>query len=313
MVLDYQSNTNIKFDVKILKPYFDLNYLQANDAQRRQWFQNLLRLAQDNLSVAHCVQHNQTARLSVEKFLSPAPTFFKEYDQIIGCFCGLKTNDTITLNGTTVNGIKRWISLLEQSKYGIFRVVDQNQKLHYVLFDFESIDYRINTDEFNPIGMELAKPGNFIVDYQTIDPNYILSDQNDVKSFILSNFHNYCFITNYLGCATALYNEAKYLVNDSSLDKIKVSLASLHMMWQDNLKSLNDEYSTDEFWLRRNTQYVQGKSVIIDLITKILELGNSYFLDAKSPFSQRFRDALMLASHMKSLYQNSKEMHFVSC
>jgi hypothetical protein len=221
------------------------------------------------------------------------------------------------MNSTEITGTKFWISGVDQADFGVLRVVDENNNKAHVLFDFNSIQHSVSIGNFVPIGMDLARPGEFSVDKITIPQEYILGYQGTQDFFQFSSFHDYCFTTNYLGCTIALFKDiSEYAIKNNceaglALNKIKISIANLVMTWEDNLDTLSQTQSTDEFWHRRNTQYVQGKNVLITLISLILELGVSYYLDAKSPFSQRFRDALMLTSHMKPLVKNAQEMHFV--
>jgi hypothetical protein len=246
------------------------------------------------------------------------PDFFKtNYENIIGSYCGYKSTDTIKLSNNKVSGSKNWISLIDQADFGVFRVIDDNQRKLHILFDLTAIEHSIDMSTFTPIGMEIARPGSITVKDLIIPPEYILGEQGTQETFLPSSFHDYCFTTNYLGCSVALfkdivlYAEKNNCRAELALNKIELSLSSLKMLWQDNLDSLGEKISSDLFWNRRNTQYVQSKKVLIDLISLILELGVSYYFDAKSPFSQRFRDALMLSSHMQPLYKNTHDLHFL--
>jgi hypothetical protein len=124
-------------------------------------------------------------------------------------------------------------------------------------------------------------------------------------------------VTNYLGVVVSLYQElggylARANINiDYDYKKLGLSVSALLMMWQDNLASVHTVTSSDNFWHRRNTQYTQSKNVLLEIINLILHTGDSRWLDAKSPRNQRFRDALTFCSHMKPLYRNLEEKHFV--
>jgi hypothetical protein len=159
--------------------------------------------------------------------------------------------------------------------------------------------------------MKIARPGLFTVNNVTIPREYILGYQENSDTFLINNHLDHCFTTNYLGCIIGLFNELKDRINESTLNKLELSISVLKMLWDDNLMSIHIDTPSDRFWHRRNTQYVQGKQVMINLITAILESGVSYYFDSNSQFSQRFRDALMLSSHMQSLNQNIEKFHFV--
>lgn len=315
-VTEFNKNTLLK-----LKPYFDLNIVTATLAERTQWMENLYTLAKHSLGIAHCIQHNHTGRLLVDAAFDnkEPPEFYKKnYEDIIGSHCGHKSVDTIKFtNNTTVSGTKHWISLIDQADFGVLRVINESNKKLHVLFDFNSMDHVIDMSAFTPIGMEIAGPGSITVDNLSIPLEYILGEQGTQETFLHSSFHDYCFTTNYLGCSIALFEDISDYAEKNNcgvelaLNKIELGLSSLKMLWQDNLYSLGVEQSSDLFWNRRNTQYVQSKRILIDLISLILELGVSYYLDAKSPYSQRFRDALMLSSHMQPLYQNAQNLHFL--
>jgi len=306
-----------KFNVdslKILQPYFDIKLFHTSQDQREQWAQNLLTLAQHSVGIAHCVQHNHIARVCREiKGLDPGA-----YDQDIGCYSGNKGLDTLTLNNQTANGTKHWISILDQAHYAVLRGVDQQDRKVFLLFEFDKIPHTIDMEVFNPIGLEIARPGAFTVDQVELPSCCILGYHGTEEMSVVSNYVDYTFITNYLGCMIALYRDLESYANKNNcgvsheLNKIRLSIATLKMMWEDNLYTLNIPVLPDQQWHRRNTQYAQGKAVLLSLINMVLELGYSYFLDARSPYSQRFRDAMMLSSHMKPLYKNAQELNFLA-
>ena len=86
-------------------------------------------------------------------------------------------------------------------------------------------------------------------------------------------------------------------------------------MWVDNLQSveaaMDIDNLTDNYWHRRNTQYTQSKNVLLSLINLILQVADSRWLDITGDKNQRFRDALVFSTHMKPLYRNLKDKHFV--
>ena len=96
-----------------------------------------------------------------------------------------------------------------------------------------------------------------------------------------------------------------------SLKKLEIDVCSLEMQWQDNLNTLGQTTLTNEFWNRRNTQYAFSKKTLISIIQLVLEIGVTYFVDANSPYSQRFRDAITYCSHMHPLYRFGQDFYLV--
>lgn len=305
-----------------LTPYFDFDYSSAGSDERRQWFENLLTLAKHNLGMAHCVQHNHYPRAQVQlklpEFINPA------YDKTIGCFSNFKAADTMKLNGRVLSGTKHWISLLELAEFGVFRIPAENMGEGVealVLVDFKSVQHNIDTDFMTPMGMEIARPGSLTLNNVEIPENHILGYRRYTEPgpvfFHLISFSDYCFITNFLGINIGLYKEFQTYLENNGLAKelefkrIGLELSNLYMSWQDNLDSINIKEPTDEFWHRRNTQYTMSKNILLDQINLILKVGDSRWIDAKSPNNQRFRDALTFCTHMKPLNKNLIEKNFV--
>lgn len=308
--------------LKSLRAYFDLNLATCSQDLRNLWFQNLFVLAQHNLSIAHCVQHNHYPRLHVEvKFRNGSyPSFYDPvYENQIGCFSNCKSADTMRLDGTEITGTKHWISLVDRADFGIFRVPCGDTEA-LVLIDFNAVQPKIDMDFTTPIGMEIARPGSITIDKFCLPPEYILDykkyHENSSEFFHITNISDYCFITNYVGLLVALFRDLENYVRTNSVEiqfelkKIALKISAICMTWQDNLESTKITTPTDEFWNRRNTQYTLGKETLLELINLILQIGDSRWLDAKSPNNQRFRDALVFSSHMKPLYKNLAEQHF---
>lgn len=299
-----------------LAPYFDIG--QALDSDLQQWFRNLRRMAQHDLSIAHCVQHSQAASLSVHLALGDHRPAWTHATQRLGAYVGWKSMDTLKYDGYTLDGVKHWISMLDRCDYVVTRVHDAYDRRHFMLLDLTSDQYASRSWSFEPIGMLLARPGTLHINQMPIENYQVLGQTETRFAFRVSSFVDYGFITNYLGLTEALYGELLAFLTKHNMpitlevDKIDLALASLRMMWEDNLTSVVNQGPVDDhFWHRRNTQYAQSKRVLIDTITQILELGSSYFFDAHSEFSRRFRDAIMLSTHMQSLYRNTQDMIFV--
>jgi hypothetical protein len=308
--------------LKILKPYFDID---LKSEQFDLFFKNLLTLATHNLGIAHCVQHNHSPRLSMLIAFEnkTAPRFFQtEYEKLIGCNSNLKKNDSLKLVNNVVSGTKHWITNLHQSDYGIFSVPIESDMEALILFDFtnNSNTHTIDSTQSIQIGMEVAHAGSLIVKDYIIPDGYLLGKRKYFSPgpySVVSSWNDYCFITNYLGCITGLYNEFKeYTVKnniniDYELKKMELQISNIRMLWEDNLisikQSLHINNITDKFWHRRNTQYTQTKNTLLLLINLILEIVDSSWFNATGSQNQKFRDALVFSTHMKSLFKNLEE------
>ena len=323
-VTDFNKET-----LKILKLYFDAD---LNSNQTELWFNNLLKLSTHSLGIAHCVQHNQTARLfmSIAFADCPAPAFFHpNYEKQIGSYSGVKNSDEITFKDNQVNGLKHWISNLHQADYAILMVpVDKtlaDPLEAYVLFDLTSGEHQIDSNCPRQLGMEIARAGSLIVNDYKIPHGYLIGQRqfigNKGRFIPVGSWHDYAFITNYLGCIIGLfedlvnYTQDRKINIDYLLKKISLEISSIKMMWVDNLQSveaaMDIDNLTDNYWHRRNTQYTQSKNVLLSLINLILQVADSRWLDITGDKNQRFRDALVFSTHMKPLYRNLKDKHFV--
>jgi hypothetical protein len=211
--------------------------------------------------------------------------------------------------------------MVHQADYGIFRVPVGDAEA-YVLIDFADVKPKIDMSFATPMGMEIACPGSITVDNFVLPDSHILGyrkyHENSPEFFHLTNISDYCFITNYLGLILSLYNDLKIYVEqtnitgvDFDIKNLGLDISGLVMVWEDNLSSVDITVPNDNFWHRRNTQYTLSKKTLIDMISLILKICDSRWLDAKSPKNQRFRDALTFCSHMKPLHRNLEEKNFV--
>jgi hypothetical protein len=312
-----------KGTLKQLKPYFDIRITETGLEEHSAWMKNLLVLGQHNLSIAHCIQHNQSPRGTMEAVFKDKqyPDFYDHtYENTLGCYSNYKSADTMKLDGTTVSGTKQWISMVHQADYGIFRV-PVNDTEAYVLIDFAMVNPTISFDYVNPIGMQIARPGSITIDNYVLPAECILGYkhyyEHNPTYFYSQNFTDYAFITNYLGLITALFEDLKIYAEqrkiniDFEIRKLGLAISGLLMTWENNFYTLKETNPGNEFWHVRNTQYTMSKNVLIDLIHLVLQVFDASWMDAHSHKSQRLRDALTFCSHMKPLYKNLEEKHFV--
>lgn len=318
----FNSKIDLKFDrenLAKLSKYFDLDFLDSSFDEKILFFNNLQQLSQRSLGLAHNIQHHSTSIVSVQLCSSSAikdRVLSHSYGQLIGCSSQVKQSDRITLIDNTLNGEKRWLSNLDLADYAIIQI-ESNGQPYIVYVDLHKVPHKVDFSFFTPIGMEMSKPGNLIFDNQPIDPECILGVKGTQPFFQQSNFASQCFLTNHFGLTKQLFLDIKQYAEQNKcgaefeIAKLEIDVCTLEMMWHDNLYTINETVLTNEFWNKRNTQYAFSKKTLINVIKLILELGVSYYTDAHSEFSQRFRDAITYASHMHPLYRFGQEFYML--
>jgi len=309
-----------KFDKKALAPYFDLIFHKASLDERIVFFENLLAVAQRSLGLAHCIQHDMVSRTALYQGTSQAA---KEnilslgYAGVTGCWSGRKRSDTWSLNGLTVDGTKRWITNIHEARYFTGQIMRDNIK-YSVYIDLEETKHSIGYDNFTPMGMQLANPGDLIIGQQTLTEDNILGLSNTQQFFQQDNLAAYCWNTNHFGITKQLFLDLKQYAEkfncgaEFEIKKLEMDICSLQMQWEDNLATLGETTSSHVFWNKRNTQYAYSKKTLIRVIQLVLELGVSYWTDATAEYSQRFRDAITYCSHQWPLYRFGQEHHMLN-
>lgn len=311
LAADIVKDLPVEFNKQALQPYFDLVFEQAQLDERIVWFKNLLTISQTSLGLAHCIQHDMVSRSAIQQGSSQMAKdriLPLGYDGVIGCWSGLKRSDTLAMDGMQISGMKRWITNIDQARYVTGQVMQGDKKLVFFV-DLLETPHKIGHNNFQPIGMELARPGDLILDTQTLSEHNILGIANTQQFFQQDNLASYCWVTNHFGITKQLFLDIKNYEIDNhcgaefEIKKLEMDICSLQMQWQDNLATLSNIQTTDDFWNKRNVQYAFGKKTLIKVIQLILEIGVSYWADAAAPYSQRFRDAVTYCSHQYPLYR----------
>lgn len=306
-------------NLKKLSKYFDINFLDSSLEEKIVFFKNLSTLSRKSLSLAHNIQHHITAQISVQLSSCQSAKDYvlsKEFGDLIGCSAIVKRSDNITLENNVLHGQKKWLSNLGQADFAVIQIERDNQP-YIVYVDLHTVPHKIDYSFFTPIGMEMARPGSLIFDHQPIDPKCILGIRGTQEFFQQSNFGSYCFLTNHYGITKQLFLDIKEYAETNNcgaglnLKKLEIDLCTLEMMWEANLSTLNEKVLTHDFWNKRNTQYAFSKKLLIQVVQLVLELGVSYYTDAHSDFSQRFRDALTYVTHMHPLYRFGQEFFMI--
>jgi len=314
---------DLKFDrenLAKLSRHFDLNFLDSSFDQKILFFNNLQRVSQRSLGLAHNIQHHSTSIVSVQLCSSlkiKDHILSQPYGQLIGCSSQVKQSDNITLTDNVLHGEKRWLSNLGLADYAIIQV-EKDQQAHIVYVDLHTVPHTVDFSFFTPIGMQMSKPGSLIFDNQPIDPECVLGIKGTQPFFQQSNFSSQCFLTNHYGITKQLFLDIKQYAEQNKcgaefeIKKLEIDVCTLDMMWHDNLYTIEETELTHKFWNKRNTQYAFSKKTLINVIKLVLELGVSYYTDAHSEFSQRFRDAITYSSHMHPLYRFGQEFYMLN-
>jgi hypothetical protein len=304
---------NISFNRETLpkfKPYFDFDPYDKD-----QWivfFKNLQNLAQIDLSTAHSIQHSQIPKVAISAGLSDIArerVLSKDFNDIVGSVANFKKSDEIILTGDLLDGQKNWISNLKIADYTCINAARPGEDPVLIFVDLKETPHTIIDDYYTPIGMIETRPYSLRIDNQRIDTKQILGVSGTQQLFSQSNFASYCFITNHLGIIKSLFFEIQEYAEkfkcgaDFDFKKLEIDICALDMLWEKNLPSVLETTLTHEFWNARNTQYAFSKKTLIKIVQLVLELGVSYYTDAHSEFSRRFRDALTYVSHMHPLYR----------
>jgi hypothetical protein len=319
-----QPSTNIaiefsKSNLKTLERFFALDFVNDSQDQKEIYFHNLEKLSRRSLGLAHNIQHSQTAELFVRLGQcqdSHRQVLNQPFGSVIGCYSVAKRSDDMTLIDGQLNGVKKWFSNLADADYAVMQVT-VNQAPMVVYVDLAEIPHRIDSTSFDPIGMELARPGSLIIDHQTIAPDTVLGQAGTQQFFLQSSFASYCFLTNHLAITRQLFLDIKQYAENNhcgaefELKKLEMDICTMQVMWEDNLTTLDQTKLTHAFWNRRNTQYAFSKKTLIGVVQLILELGVSYYTNAHGEFSQRFRDALTYCTHMHPLYRFGQDFYMI--
>jgi hypothetical protein len=306
-------------NLKTLSKYFDFDFLSASLEEKEQFFRNLQVLSRQDLSLAHNIQHSQTAQIIVSQSACQAARDYvltKPFGELIGCYSIFKRSDKITLENNILNGQKKWFSNIDDADYGVMQVNSDGKKL-MVYFNLHELEHKIDHSSFTPIGMEVARAGALTIENQPIADDQILGIAGTQQFFQQSSFASYCFLTNHYGITKQLFLDIKQYAErfdcgaELEIKKLEIDVCALEMLWEDNLVTLKETALTNEFWNRRNAQYAFSKKTLIKVIQLVLELGVSYYTDAKSELSQRFRDAITYCSHMHPLYRFGQEFNMI--
>lgn len=297
--------------VRRLAPFFDLAVAQE-PAVCNLWFHNLHDLARQNLGLAHCVLHNQTARnTSALKGLTPP------YADSVGSYHFHKPGlDTMILQGSRLHGRAYWTSQLHNADYVVMRVQDDQACKRWVFVDLRCARVTISPSRFGVMGMPAARASDLELDMQVPDA-WILDLGQDCQDLVqASNFYSYGLITNYLGVSQSLLDHMRdhcdrhKIQVTYDLDKFQLQIDMAHLGWRSNLHSVHLRKLDRAFWHARDTQYAFGKKILADQVGFYLQIFATRFCDVADQESQVFRDALVMCSHITNLYKKLQHAEY---
>jgi alkylation response protein AidB-like acyl-CoA dehydrogenase len=248
----------------------------------REFYQDLLQLAQQDLSQAHLHQHFITAAAYVSA-LGQTPNGQ-------GAWSALKPADTLIYNNGTVTGKKYWVSGVELCDW-VLVPVKNGDNLVFALIDKKNIvPIPILTQ-----GMEGTVTVHFTCDQA---PAQLLGDRADPKIDFINHAHSWCFITNHLGIATATFHDIDlYTKNNFSYikDKIRLDLEVLNLLWTSKINNVSSQT-----WDYNNTVYAFAKKVVTQVAQLATEITGSGLFEIDHPSHQRYKDILIYSTHMRN-------------
>jgi hypothetical protein len=274
-----QDNNDFASRLKLLAPFFEHDFANATKQERKIFFNNLFHIAQQDLSLAHCIQHNHMARLSIE--LGPdgeGKTILKNhrYDEIICCYSSNRAMDTIQYDpatNTLTPGVKGWLSNLKtaslcsievaevgaeqhSSAHRIYRSEENAPPIYSVFIDLSKVSHTFTDGSARPTaaGMKGAAPGTLTL-LETVnlgtDACYILKKNPRLDIMSPRTFYvKSCWETVHLGVIVGLYNELiKYPeTRDPALrhrlQTMELAIAQLKLGWESNLETRLINYKT---------------------------------------------------------------------
>jgi len=285
-------------------------YRNLNHQDKLRYFYDLRNIAKQDLSWAHCIQHDQTSKIScaiasLNHYIPESDFFFK-----IGTHSTVKKFDTCYIKDSKIYGEKYYLSGVPFSDFSTLYVKDSVTNDTYTVFmDYSDIDFDI--DGFKPIGMENTLTGTLKFHGQSLHKDQIINHQSDSRLFERARFNDAAFPTNCIGlCAGLIQDIEKFIVEKDfedlsyHLKKLKIDMYSYEQIWESIITRIVDAQESTDYYNDSFLLYNCGKKMLSKILNYMLEIGTGEFyqLDEKS---QRFRDALIYNSHQHNFYSST--------
>jgi hypothetical protein len=260
----------------------------------KEFYQDLLCLAKEDLSKAHLQQHFTTALSYISAFGWSADGQ--------ATWSAIKPQDTLIYDNGTVTGKKYWISGVDLCDWVVVPAKDVNTLLLVLI---NKKDLIINSRP--TLGMERTLTGHFICEQA---PVRILGNRGDPRAHSTDHGHRWCFITNHLGLALAAFQDIDvYTKNltkfDYNKDKIKLDLEILSVLWNNELDNIGSQT-----WERNDLVYAFAKKVLTQVTHLVTELTGSGIYEINHPSHQRFKDLLIYTTHMRNTATAIKDINW---
>jgi hypothetical protein len=258
-----------------------------------QFLNNLVEIAQKDLSLAHVTQHGYGAELVAKlgQLELPGP----------GSYSVVKPTDTVKLHNHTLTGCKYWVSNMPNVGWAALHIRDSDlEQLVVVKLDNSTTNSMITT-----MGMENTLTGHITFN-QT--PCHVICNTNDTKYFTIRRLTSLGFIANYYGLALGLYNDVNQytLQQDISCqyikEKLRLQLDVMKLLWDQLEKEITLKHQEHFYWQQKNIIYAFAKKCLLEICQFTTEITGSGLYNLNSEQNQRYRDALIYCTHMKNLY-----------
>ena len=262
-----------------------------------QFLNNLVTIAQQDMSLAHVTQHGHGAELCAKLggFKPSTP----------GAYSVVKPLDTLELKDNRLTGKKYWISNIPNSEWATLHVRDGNSDK----LVFCHIDQFVTAEMIPVMGMENTLTGNLTFD-QT--PCEIICDTEDPEYFEIRRLTSLGFIANHYGLALGLFNDLKAYTQQQNINceydkqKLQLQLNVMELLWIQLDKNITLDHQATFYWQQKNTIYAYAKKCLLDIVQFTTEITNSRLYNLTTEQNQRYRDALIYSTHMKNLYSATK-------
>ena len=244
----------------------------------KNFYYELLTLAQQDLGKAHLHQHFTTARSYVTAFGSSIDG--------TGTWSGQKNGDTLVYNNGTITGTKQWVSGLELCDWMVTRVNTSNDCVFVIIDKKDIIATPVSTQ-----GMEGTLTVHFTCNQAPVRVLGSLTDPGVMPVFL---GHQWGFITNQLGLSMAAYkdinNYTKNIAFEYTKNKIRLDLEVFNLLWTNQVDN-----KSDQPW---QVVYAFAKKVLAQIVQLTTELTGNGLYETNLPSHQRFQDMLIYSVHM---------------
>ena len=269
-----QDNAEFRGRLKMLTPAFDYTFSKATLADHKTFFYNLLYIAQQDLSLAHCIQHNQKTRVAVDLGPDSAIKRRLENEKLSDTICAysaLRVTDTIKYdvdNNQLLPGTKCWLSNLKSAdivaievlpvgatSYSVAHSIHKPGKapdIYMVYIDLSQVKHSITDGNQSPtaVGMKGAAPGTLtLLDPVTVDTDACYVIRKNPSGDLTYTWIRYawaCWVTVHLGVIMGLYNELRKYPETNTpeikhkLKEFELEISQLKIMWEHSLEHMTD-------------------------------------------------------------------------